>query len=668
MPVQTSYPGVYIEERPSGVRTIVGVSTSVTACVGATRFGPTGSPRRIRSVADYVRTFGPAWDREHPLGHVVAHFFANGGSEAIVVRVAAANAVTASATLVNGTPTNVLLLTAIGEGAWANRRGAIGLEAAVDYQTANPSDLFNLVLTLRGMDPRTGAAVVTAQEIYKDLSMAARHPRYAVDALAGSHLVTAALASPAPASAVSATSRSKAALPANVGFSNVSNRLRVAVDFGPPIDLVLFAGETTSATVVNKARAAVATEITAALTAAGIGAGAALDGSNFLVVTSTTAGVNSAVTVSPAPVADASQTLGLGVAFGGTEASGAASLLPVATGAAPRGFTGGVEGGTDAANANGVVTAAQVVPASGSGGIFSLSSLLFPRFNLLCVPDVPATDPAMSATAANSQALGVALDYCKEQRAFLIVDTPRDVSVTPPREWATDPPALGGLPALGEHGAIYFPRLRQIEVGAGGATKEIDIPASGAVAGVMARIDAARGVWKAPAGLDAGVVGASGLTVPTDDDLSGLLNPKGVNVLRTFPAAGTVVWGARTLKGDDSQASEFKYVPIRRLTDYIASSLYLGTQFAVFQPNDPDLWAELRLAVGTFMRGLYRQGAFQESAKRAESDSFFVICDETVNPQAEIDLGRVNVVVGFAPLKPAEFVIVTITQISNLEA
>ncbi len=183
----------------------------------------------------------------------------------------------------------------------------------------------------------------------------------------------------------------------------------------------------------------------------------------------------------------------------------------------------------------------------------------------------------------------------------------------------------------------------------------------------MARIDSARGIFKAPAGLEAGIVGISGLTAPTDDNVSGLLNPRGVNVLRTFPGAGSVVWGARTLKGDDTQASEFKYVPVRRLTDFIASSLYLGTQFAVFEPNDPDLWAQLRLAVGTFMRGLFNQGAFQQSTSRSESDSFFVLCDETTNPQSEIDLGRVNVVVGFAPLKPAEFVVITITQISALE-
>jgi len=185
---------------------------------------------------------------------------------------------------------------------------------------------------------------------------------------------------------------------------------------------------------------------------------------------------------------------------------------------------------------------------------------------------------------------------------------------------------------------------------------------------VMARTDAARGVWKAPAGLQAGIAGVRDLTEPTDDAVSGRLNPQGINVLRIFPGAGIVVWGARTLKGDDTQSSEFKYVPVRRLTDYIASSLYLGTGFAVFEPNDVDLWSQLRLAVGTFMRGLFRQGAFQQSEARAESDSFFVICDETVNPQSEIDLGRVNVVVGFAPLKPAEFVVITITQISQLEA
>ena len=115
-------------------------------------------------------------------------------------------------------------------------------------------------------------------------------------------------------------------------------------------------------------------------------------------------------------------------------------------------------------------------------------------------------------------------------------------------------------------------------------------------------------------------------------------------------------------------SSDSKYVPVRRLTNYLSASLYLGTQFAVFEPNDPELWAQLRLAVGGFMRGLFHQGAFQQSEKHAESDSFFVICDSSVNPQTDIDNGIVNVVVGFAPLKPAEFVVITITQLSQAGA
>ena len=344
------------------------------------------------------------------------------------------------------------------------------------------------------------------------------------------------------------------------------------------------------------------------------------------------------MTVLPAPN-DASATLGIGLANGGSEVSGSAALRPAE---GPWPFIDGDDGSD--------LTAEDAVPPDGSGGIYGLSSLLFPRFNLLCLPGV---------TAASTQELGRALAYCEQERAFLLVD--------PPPGFETDPPALGSLPALGEHGALYYPRLVQTEGRPGGQVAELDLPPSGAIAGVFARTDSDRGVWKAPAGLEAGLVGFTRLSEPTSDAESGLLNPKGVNVLRTLPAAGTVVWGARTLRGDDALSSEFKYVPIRRLTSFIASSLYIGTAFAVFEPDDDDLWAQLRLAVGTFMRGLFRQGAFQQSSKRSEADSFFVTCDETNNPQSEIDLGRVNVLVGFAPLKPAEFVIVAITQISQLE-
>jgi phage tail sheath protein FI len=659
MPVQTTYPGVYIQEQPSGVHTIVGVSTSVTAFVGAARMGPTNAPIDVGSVAEYTRTFGVPWDRNHPMGHTVSHFFSNGGSQAVIVRVPANGAKASTAKLSDATPQVVLVLTARGEGTWANRVGAVGLDISVDYSTtANPGDLFTVVISLHGTDPRSGASVLMAQETFPNLSMAPKSPRYALTVLAASRLVNAALASGITDPTVAGHSTSHAAIAdpvANLPVGAVT--LTTSVDGGPPTDITF--------TPASTARADVIAALQGALAASGVPATAALDGSGFLVITSTATGadvVNSSVVVTPAASADASHALGMGLAWKGTEVSGSAVLRPAAV---STGFGGGTEGGS---GNNGVVGAGDVVPPD-TTGIFSLNSRLFPRFNLLCLPDIPASDPAISAIpATNSQALTTAMAYCRDQRAFLLVDTPRDPTSTPALDWTISPPALGGLPALGEHGAIYFPRLLISEPGPGGLTRQFDIGPCGAVAGVMAATDASRGVWKAPAGLGAGIVGASDLSVGTSDDISGKLNPLGVNVLRIFPGAGMVVWGARTLKGADSQTSDFKYIPVRRLTDYIASSLYTGTQFAVFEPNDPELWAQLRLAVGTFMRGLFRQGAFQQSSKRAESDSFFVISDDTVNPQSEIDLGRVNVVVGFAPLKPAEFVIVTITQISKLEA
>jgi hypothetical protein len=651
MPVQTTYPGVYVQEVPSGVRTIVGVSTSVTAFVGAARQGPVNQPTRVRSMAEYVRTFGPPLDAARPLGHSVGLFFANGGGEALIVRVTGTGAAEATATLTDGasgTPVTVLVLTANGAGAWANRIGSVGLEVAIDHaSTSNPNDLFTLVLRQRVADPGPGGSVVTAEETYRNLSMAPKHPRYVTNVLKASRLARITGPATPPASTAQATSTSKDPLPAQVSLGDANGVLRVSVDYGPVTDLRLASGAA-----ANVPRAEVVTRINNAATAAGLPMSASLTGANNLVLTTTgTAGANRSIVVNTAPSGDASGVLTLGLAAGGTEVSGAASLRPAVT---PAGAEVGFGGGTDVDP-----TAANIVPSSGTGGIYALGSLDFPRFNLLCLPSLPATDPGDPATAANSAALSTALAYCAQERAFLIVDTTDT--------WPVANANVGPLAALGEHGAIYYPRVTTVEQPPSGLPVTVSLPASGAVAGVMARTDAARGVWKAPAGIDAGIAGIAGLSRPTDDGLSGDLNPRGINVLRTFPGAGSVVWGARTLKGADSQASEHKYIPVRRLTDYIASSLYLGTQFAVFEPNDPDLWAQLRLAVGTFMRGLFRAGAFQQSAQKAEADSFFVVCDESVNPQSEIDLGRVNVLVGFAPLKPAEFVVITITQISKLE-
>ncbi len=179
---------------------------------------------------------------------------------------------------------------------------------------------------------------------------------------------------------------------------------------------------------------------------------------------------------------------------------------------------------------------------------------------------------------------------------------------------------------------------------------------------MFARTDGQRGVWKAPAGLDAGLVNTPQLSVPLTDPENGELNPLGVNCLRAFPVGGRVVWGARTLRGADQLADQYKYIPVRRTALYIEESLYRGLKWAVFEPNDEPLWAQIRLSGGAFMHDLFRKGAFQGSSPK---DAYFVKCDSETTTQTDIDLGIVNVVVGFAPLKPAEFVVISIQQIAG---
>ena len=174
------------------------------------------------------------------------------------------------------------------------------------------------------------------------------------------------------------------------------------------------------------------------------------------------------------------------------------------------------------------------------------------------------------------------------------------------------------------------------------------------MAAVYGRADAGAGPWQAPAGTGFALSGVDRLTVALTDQANGRINPLGLNALRTFPVYGIVPWGARTLDGADSLASEWKYVPVRRLALLIENSLLSGLQWTVFEPNGESLWGAVRLSVSAFMNSLWRQGAFRGSTPR---DAWFVSCDATTVTQADIEAGRLNVMVGFAPLKPAEFVV-----------
>lgn len=274
-------------------------------------------------------------------------------------------------------------------------------------------------------------------------------------------------------------------------------------------------------------------------------------------------------------------------------------------------------------------------------------------FNLLCIPPIDRTTDVGGATT-----LTAALALCVERRAMLIVD--------PPSGWTTVANAVTGIgtfPLSGtdaRNAAIYFPRLSQPDPQQDNLIDNF-VPC-GAVAGVFARTDTQRGVWKAPAGLDATLAGVPALQIPMTDPENGQLNPLGVNCLRSFGVAGRVVWGSRTLRGADQLADEWKYVPVRRTALYIEESLFRGTKWVVFEPNDEPLWAQIRLNVGAFMHNLFRQGAFQGTTPR---DAYFVKCDKETTTQNDINLGIVNIIVGFAPLKPAEFVVIKLQQMAG---
>ncbi len=277
-------------------------------------------------------------------------------------------------------------------------------------------------------------------------------------------------------------------------------------------------------------------------------------------------------------------------------------------------------------------------------------------FNLLCIPPFE-----LETGDINSQTRSAAAAYCLDRRAIYVVDPLRDwdehADITDP---ATGLDSVTWGLSRNPNTAVYFPRVIQPNPLQEGRLAEF-VPC-GVIAGIISRTDANRGVWKAPAGLDATLKGVSALSVKLTDGNNGVLNPLAVNCLRSFPVNGRVVWGSRTLAGADQLSSEWKYLPVRRTALFIEESLYRGTQWVVFEPNDEPLWAQIRLNIGAFMQNMFRQGAFQGSSPR---DAYFVKCDSESTTQTDIDNGIVNIVVGFAPLKPAEFVVIKLQQITS---
>jgi hypothetical protein len=265
-------------------------------------------------------------------------------------------------------------------------------------------------------------------------------------------------------------------------------------------------------------------------------------------------------------------------------------------------------------------------------------------FNLLCVPG--------EYTGTTQQALE---QYCANRRAFYIADP--NPNTTDYTKFTTGPQIPGN------NAAFYFPWVDAPDPLNQNRTRAY--PPCGFVAGIYARLDASRGVWKAPAGTEATLIGVSGVAVPLNDQQNGVLNPVAVNCIRNFAVYGTVVWGARTVQGADEVGSDWKYVPVRRLALYLEESLFRALKWVVFEPNDEPLWAQIRMDVGSFLQTLFRQGAFQGATPQ---QAYFVKCDSETTTPTDQNNGIVNILVGFAPLKPAEFVVIQIQQIAGQTA
>lgn len=269
-------------------------------------------------------------------------------------------------------------------------------------------------------------------------------------------------------------------------------------------------------------------------------------------------------------------------------------------------------------------------------------------FNILCVPG-----------EAEPVTLGSLEAFCRTHRAMLIADCYQDATFKSLQTSNGPPSAItAGDPAA--NGAYYFPWIQAPD------PLQSNLPSTyppcGFMAGIWARIDGTRGVWKAPAGTEASLTGAIGVSVPLNDSENGFLNPTAINCIRNFNVYGTIAWGARTAQGNDQIGSEWKYIPVRRMGLFIEESLFRALKWVVFEPNDDPLWSEIRLNVGAFMQNLFRQGAFQG---KTPQDAYFVKCDNETTTQNDIDLGIVNIAVGFAPLKPAEFVVIQIQQMAG---
>ncbi|HEV7310311.1 phage tail sheath family protein [Ensifer sp.] len=641
MPSVLSYPGVYVEEVPSGVRTIVGIPTSVTAFIGRAQRGAVNRATIINSFADYQRLFGGLWNAS-TMSFAVRDFFQNGGGQGVIVRLFHPGEESAEAA--------VEAAKAVAAAAAGEAKGSDAKAKAKTAKDAIDGDA--------NSSPAAKAAAGKALDI--------------INTLADDDDADAVKKAAAAAAASSASVRRKIKV-GNLDFiaaspGKWSAYLQVEIERVPELGGDAAATEKFNLT-VRDPNGATERFVGLTLKPGGRRVDRVLEAESELLRWGGADLDKSEPPKLPELGKDPDTSKAVPVVVADDVTSAYRTWRDSLKGQDPNSsdaktkrdkYQAALKDVVNAVSDGDLLDDQDFLSGDESGdagsGINALEQL-FARdgiFNLLVIPPYNDKDDVGLAVVAAAAA------YCEKRRAMLLLDAPAAWKTkSTARDEFTDPDQ-DKVGTRSRNAALFFPRIRQPNPLRDGQIETF--AATGTVAGVIARTDAQRGIWKSPAGLDAGLVGVTELHVKLTDEENGELNPLGINCLRSFPVYGRVVWGARTLRGADGFADEYKYLAVRRTALYIEESLFRGLKWVVFEPNDEPLWAQIRLNVGAFMHDLFRKGAFQGRSPR---EAYFVNCDGTTTTQSDINLGIVNIDVGFAPLKPAEFVVIRLQQITG---
>jgi len=677
--VQVSYPGVYIEEVPSGVHTVTNVSTSIAAFIDFFKEGPMNEAVQIFGMADFQRIFG-GLDNRSEASYAISQFFLNGGAEAYVIRGAAKPPVpivspytnkdylnSAEVKIKNADGTaDLMKICATNEGAWGN-----SLRVEIDWSTKDPTKYFNMYVTRYENDSNDAKPI--AQESFLELSPNSNDQRF-VETIVNddsalikiSNVPLSSVDMPAPNGTLGSDISSLNLDTLGTSSTPLNFKIKLGVGSTPAVGrleqvVVMDGWSAGDVTTLKQLRSRVEQAIRKAAPTVNAFSGAAVSLADNRLILSAGRGSD----YDPVEMIRVVEESGGGSTANDLGINDSLSTLRSAQ-QYPVGYTGNAAGGLAA----GVAATLSIPGTKGADGLKPTPSEIIGSkatepytgmyaldyvdlFNILCIPRAVATGVSATDTTA---IISNALAYCEEQRAFMIIDIPDSINeIDEMKDWMDD-----NSDFRHRNAAVYFPRLKIPDPKNDYRLRSVGC--SGTIAGMYSRIDGSRGVWKTPAGIEATIRGVSEMDMKLTDAQNGALNPLGINCLRTFPVYGDIVWGGRTLRGADSIGSEWKYLAVRRLALMIEESLFRGTKWVVFEGNDEPLWAQIRMNLGAYMNSLFRQGAFQGSGPK---QAYYVKCDKETTTQNDINQGIVNIEVGFAPLKPAEFVVIKIQQMSG---